>query len=280
MTDILKPVVLISGCSTGIGRAMALEFAGRGCKVAATARKPAAMKNLESENISLYPLDVTNTKSIKACIKKVNSDLGRIDILVNNAGYALIGPVAELTMEDLYDQFKTNLFGLIELTQGVLPQMQERKSGKIVNISSVSGILTTPFGGAYCATKAALNSISDAMRLELAPFGINVITVQPGAVKSNFGNRASSGIDAYKSEGSLYSFASKYIEMRAVDSQNNPTKAEVFTAHVADRVLSENPPAIIRMGRLSFKLPFFKKFFPVNLLDSMLKKRYGLDVKL
>ena len=280
MTDILKPGVLISGCSTGIGRAMALEFAGRGCKVAATARKPAAMKDLESENISLYPLDVTNIKSIKSCIKKVNSDMGRIDILVNNAGYALIGPVAELTMEDLYDQFKTNLFGLIELTQGVLPQMQERKLGKIVNISSVSGILTTPFGGAYCATKAALNSISDAMRLELAPFGINVITVQPGAVKSNFGNRASSGIDEYMSAGSLYSFASKFIEMRAVDSQNNPTKAEVFAAHVADRVLSENPPAIIRMGRLSFKLPFFKKWFPVKLLDSMLKKRYGLDVKL
>jgi len=280
MTDKSKPVVLISGCSSGIGRALALEFAGRGCKVAATARKPASIKDLESGNISIYPLDVTDIKSIKSCIKKVISELGSIDILVNNAGYALIGPVAELSMEELRDQFNTNLFGLVELTQGVLPQMQERKSGIIVNISSVSGILTTPFGGAYCATKAALNSISDAMRLELAPFGINVITVQPGAIKSNFGNRASSGVDAYKGKGSLYSFAAKYIEMRAIDSQNNPTKVGVFAAHVADRVLSENPPAVIRYGKLSFKLPFFKKFLPVNVLDSMLKKRYGLNVKL
>jgi short-subunit dehydrogenase len=272
-----KPVVLISGCSSGIGRAMALEFSRNNFYVAATARKIDSIKDMKSGNTGIYSLDVTDGKSINSCVKKVIKDCGRIDILVNNAGYGLMGPVAELSLIDIRDQYETNLFGLIALSQASLPYMQSQGSGKIVNISSVSGILTTPYSGAYCSSKAALNSISDAMRMELAPFNIQVITVQPGGIKSNFGNRASSPLKKYHNPKSNYAFAAEYIDMRGMDSQNNPTDVEEFASTVIKKVMLKKPPAIIRAGKLTFKMPMFKWLLPYSILDKMLKKRYGLD---
>lgn len=272
-----KPVVLISGCSSGIGRAFTGEFVKYNYLAAATARDPESINNLKSDNVRIYKLDVTDGKSINSCVKKVIDENGRIDILVNNAGYGLIGPVAELSLDDLRNQFETNLFGLTALSQAVIPFMQRQGSGIIVNISSISGILTTPFGGAYCSSKAALNSLSDAMRMELAPFNIRVITVQPGAIKSNFGSRASSALDKYHRPESKYSFASEYIDMRGMDSQNNPTDVAVFVSEVVKEILKKNPKKVIRVGRLTVKLPLMKRLLPDGLLDYILKKRYGLD---
>ncbi|HNX25392.1 MAG TPA: SDR family oxidoreductase [Spirochaetota bacterium] len=272
-----KPVVLISGCSSGIGRAFSSEFSKRNFHVAATARKIDSIRDIKSDKTGIYILDVTDEKSIKSCVKKVIKDFGRIDVLVNNAGYGLIGPAAEIPLDDIRNQYETNLFGLIALSQAVIPHMQNQGSGRIINISSVSGVLTTPFGGAYCSSKAAVNSISDAMRMELAPFNIQVVTVQPGAIKSNFGNRASGTVKKYHRPGSKYLFAAGYIDMRAMDSQNNPTDAEVFVSAVVKKILKKNPPALVRVGRLTVKLPLLKWLLPYSLLDRILKKRYGLD---
>lgn len=277
MGTVKKQVVLISGCSSGIGKALSHEFSAGGFHVAATARKIDSIRDLKSDTTGIYTLDVTDEKSISSCVKKVIKECGRIDILVNNAGYALIGPMAEVPLKDLRNQYETNLFGLIALSQAVIPQMQQQGYGKIVNISSVSGILTTPFAGTYCSSKAALNSLSDAMRMELAPFSIKVVTVQPGAIKSNFGNRASSSVKKYHSPNSEYFFAAKYIDMRAMDSQDNPTDVDVFVSEAVKKILKKNPPPVIRVGRLTTKLPLLKLLLPYGLLDRILKKRYGLD---
>ena len=180
------PVVLISGCSTGIGRALAVEFAARNWRVFATARRLEVINDLKAPNVNVSVLDVTDEKSIKACVNSVIAKAGRIDMLVNNAGLLLIGPLVELESDELRRQFETNVIGLAALTRVVAPYMIEKRSGKIVNISSVSGVLPTPFAGAYCSTKAALTAFSDSLRMELAPFGVQVITVQPGASNQTY----------------------------------------------------------------------------------------------
>ena len=153
------PVVLISGCSTGIGRALAMEFAARNWRVFATARKSAAINDLKALNVEIAALDVTDEKSIEACVDSVIAKAGRIDMLINNAGLLLIGPLVELETSELRRQFETNVIGLAALTRAVAPHMIGRRSGKIVNISSVSGVLAYTLcrslwlneSGRYCA---------------------------------------------------------------------------------------------------------------------------------
>jgi NADP-dependent 3-hydroxy acid dehydrogenase YdfG len=147
--------VLISGCSSGIGLALAREFASRGCKVFATARKPEVIEHLKKEGMETAALDVTDQKSIDACVAEVISKASKIDVLVNNAGYLLVGPVIDLSMDDLRRQFETNVIGLAALTKAVAPHMIARRSGLIVNISSVSGVCATPFSGAYKSRRGA-----------------------------------------------------------------------------------------------------------------------------
>lgn len=272
-----KPIVLISGCSTGIGHDLALEFERAGALVCATARNKKVLDPLSGKNIRIYTLDVTDPVSIKKCVSQVLRENDRIDILVNNAGYGLMGPVAEITIEDLRKQFETNLIGLVALSQAVLPGMIERKNGRIINISSVSGILTSPFAGAYCSSKAALNSLSDAMRIELAPFGIKVFTVQPGAIQSRFGATALNSLDPVHKKESVYAGIQRHIDRRAMTSQENPTPSGIFAKMLVKKIFSRNPPAVIRLGNDSHKLPLFKALFPGRILDRILSKKFGLD---
>jgi len=203
MARLENQVVMITGCSSGIGRALVREFARQGHRVLATARSPESIEDLNGETIRTAQLDVTDPASIERAVDGALDLFGRIDIVVNNAGYGLIGPVAELDLDELRTQLETNVVGVVAVIRAVVPQMVERRSGRIVNIGSVSGVTATPFSGAYCASKAAVHLISDSLRMELAPFGIRVITVQPGAVESRFGERAEVGVERFK-EGSLY----------------------------------------------------------------------------
>jgi NAD(P)-dependent dehydrogenase (short-subunit alcohol dehydrogenase family) len=267
-------VVLISGCSSGIGLSLAREFASRGCKVFATARKPAVIENLKKEGMEIAALDVTDQKSIDACVSEVMAKAGRIDVLVNNAGYVLVGPLIDLSMHDLRLQFETNVIGLAALTKAVVPCMMAKRSGLIVNISSVSGVCATPFAGAYCATKAAVALLSDSLRMELVPFGIDVVTVQPGAIKSSLGDNAEKGIKL--DEKSVYAPIAGYVKARATASQKDPTSAEKFSKLLIDKLFQKKIPKIIRLGKQSTLLPLLAKL-PVNQLDRMMSKSFGLD---
>jgi NAD(P)-dependent dehydrogenase (short-subunit alcohol dehydrogenase family) len=182
--------VLITGCSSGIGRATALRLHQAGFPVYATARRPETLADLATAGIATLALDVTDEASMVAAVKRVEADHGAVGVLVNNAGYGLQGPVEEVPLTDARRQFETNVFGPVRLSQLVLPGMRAQRWGRVINISSMGGRFTFPGGGFYHASKHALGSLSDAMRLELASFGVRVVIIEPGPVTSEFGDTA------------------------------------------------------------------------------------------
>ena len=186
--------VLITGCSSGIGRATAERLAGRGWTVYATARRLDAISQLADAGCHLLELDVTDDESMRRAVAEVESREGAVGVLVNNAGYSLSGAVESVSLEDARRQFETNLFGLARLSQLVLPGMRAQGWGRIVNISSMGGRLTFPGGGWYHASKHALEALSDALRFEVRGFGVDVIVVQPGLIRTGFADAAAGSI--------------------------------------------------------------------------------------
>lgn len=188
--------VLITGCSTGIGRATAKRLAAAGHTVYATARNESSIEDLKGDGCRTLALDVTDEASMKAAVDTVVTEEGAVGALVNNAGYSQSGAIETVAMEDVRRQFETNVFGLIRMCQLVLPGMREQGSGRIVNISSMGANFTFPGGGVYHATKYAVEAISDALRFEVKGFGVDVVVIQPGLIRSEFGATASSEVDA------------------------------------------------------------------------------------
>ncbi len=182
--------VLITGCSSGIGRATAEHLAQKGWPVYATARRLESVQELEGKGCQVLALDVTDESSMKAAVDRVTQDHGAVGVLVNNAGYSQSGTIEEVPMDDVRRQFETNVFGLVRMTQLVLPGMREQRWGKIVNISSMGANFTFPGGGFYHATKHAVDALTDALRFEVKGFGIDAIIIQPGLIMTNFGERA------------------------------------------------------------------------------------------
>jgi len=185
--------VLITGCSTGIGRATALRLAKGPWKVYATARQPATLDDLEAAGCVALALDVTDEASMVAAVAAVEGGVG---VLINNAGYSQSGALETLSMDSVRRQFETNVFGLLRLTQLVLPGMRAAGAGKVVNVSSMGGRLTFPGGGAYHATKYAVEAMSDALRTEVRRFGIDVICIEPGLIRTEFGATAAGGVSS------------------------------------------------------------------------------------
>ncbi|MFT4089841.1 MAG: SDR family NAD(P)-dependent oxidoreductase [Asticcacaulis sp.] len=182
----MSKVVLITGASGGIGEATARRLIHAGHRVYATARDIRSLTLLEAEGAKLLRLDVTDPVSAQAAVAAIAAAEGRIDILVNNAGYSQIGAIETLPLERIRTQFETNVFGLLHLTQQVLPVMRAQGVGRIVNISSIVGRLTFPGAGAYAASKHALEAFSDALRFELSGFGIDVVLIEPGLIRTRF----------------------------------------------------------------------------------------------
>jgi NAD(P)-dependent dehydrogenase (short-subunit alcohol dehydrogenase family) len=184
--------VLITGTSSGFGNLAALEFARKGDNVFASMRNTAKGGDLEStaaeEGLSLkvLQLDVLSDASISSAVKQVLNQAGSIDVLVNNAGFEIRGAIEEISDEEARAQFETNVFGLLRVTRAVLPHMRQRGSGRIINVSSVAGIVGVPFGGIYSASKHAVEAISETMYWELSPFGVRVALIEPGAYPTEF----------------------------------------------------------------------------------------------
>jgi NAD(P)-dependent dehydrogenase (short-subunit alcohol dehydrogenase family) len=190
MAESTSKAVLITGCSTGIGRATAAHLASRGWNVYATARKPESLTDLASRGCKTLALDVCDEASMRTAVQTVERAEGAVGVLINNAGYGLEGAFEEVPMSDIRRQFETNVFGLIAMTKLVLPAMRRQRWGRIVNLSSMGGKLTFPGGAYYHATKHAVEALSDALRFEVKGFGIDVIVIQPGPIKTRFGDTA------------------------------------------------------------------------------------------
>ncbi len=275
MNQLENQVVLVTGCSTGIGRALALELHSRGHRTVATARNPDVLSDLASRGVQTLRLDVNDVGSIHAAVERVLATHGRIDVLVNNAGINLFGPLAELPIEDARKIFETNVLGLLAATQAVFPHMAERRSGRIVNVGSIVGVLPTPFAGVYCATKASVHILSEVLRMELAPFGIDVVVVQPGGVKSNIAETSSQGLERFRAPSSRYHPAYEGIVKRANASQDHPMPVEDFARECVAQALAATPPRVVRLGTGADTLPALAEL-PPEQRDAMLSANFGL----
>jgi NADP-dependent 3-hydroxy acid dehydrogenase YdfG len=194
MSDGASKAVLITGCSSGIGEATARRLAGHGWKVYASARRPESIEHLAAAGCELLQLDVCDEQSMRAAVETIEREHGAVGVLVNNAGYSQSGPIEQVPLEAVRRQFETNVFGLIALTQMVLPAMRAQHWGKVVNVGSMGGRLTLPGSGFYHATKHALEAISDALRFEVRGFGVDVTLIEPGLITTEFGKTAAATV--------------------------------------------------------------------------------------
>jgi NAD(P)-dependent dehydrogenase (short-subunit alcohol dehydrogenase family) len=195
--------VLITGCSSGIGHATAARLAEKGWTVYATARNADKLSDLAEAGCKTLSLDVEDEESMKAAVAEVEGAEGAVGVLINNAGYSQSGAVESVPMDKVRKQFDTNVFGLVRMTQLVLPKMRDQGWGKIVNISSMGGKLVFPGGGFYHATKYAVEAISDALRYEVKGFGVDVILIEPGLIVTNFGEAAAGSIGNGSGDGEV-----------------------------------------------------------------------------
>jgi NAD(P)-dependent dehydrogenase (short-subunit alcohol dehydrogenase family) len=215
--------VLITGCSSGIGAATAAHLAEKGWTVYATARRVETLSALEAKGCRTLALDVTDEASCRAAVEAVEAAEGAVGVLVNNAGYSQSGAVESVPHERVRAQFDTNVFGLLTMCRLVLPEMREQGWGKIVNVSSMGGKLTFPGGGVYHATKHAVEALSDALRFEVRSFGVDVIVIEPGLIRTRFGDTAARGIDAGTRDSGPYGeFNRAVAESTAGVYENGP----------------------------------------------------------
>jgi NAD(P)-dependent dehydrogenase (short-subunit alcohol dehydrogenase family) len=190
MADRTSKAVLVTGCSSGIGEATARHLAERGWTVYATARRPETLEPLAAAGCRTLALDVTSEQSMRAAVEEVESAEGAVGVLVNNAGYSQSGAIEEVPVNEVRRQFETNVFGLVRMCQLVLPGMRRQGAGKIVNVSTMGANFVFPGGGVYHSSKYAVDALSDALRFEVRGFGVDVITIQPGLIRSGFASTA------------------------------------------------------------------------------------------
>lgn len=275
--------ILISGCSSGIGLETALFLKDKGYQVIATARSESALYHLKQQGLAAIQLDVDNSQSIQQGVAQaIILANGNIDVLINNAGFGQAGALEDLTRETIREQFETNVFGLIELTNAVLPYMREKNKGHIINISSILGIISLPFRGAYNASKYAVEGFSDTLRLELSKTPIKVSLIEPGPIESNFRStclqKALAAVDIENSH-----FKSSY--QRLIDEQHQ-SQAIPFSKPglaVAKKILkaitAQKPKPRYKVTMPAHFLSFLKRVLSSKQLDWILIKVSAKELK-
>lgn len=270
-----EKVILITGCSSGIGYDTALVLHKRGHKVIASCRKKEDLQKLAAIGLDAVLLDVNDSSSIHTAFAEVlTKSNGRIDVLINNAGYGQAGALEDISRDVLRKQFETNVFGLLELTTHVIPIMRQQGHGRIINISSILGVISLPFRGAYNASKYAVEGISDTLRLELKSSNIDVITIEPGPIESRFRDNCVEGSFASIDMTKSY-FSKQYAAMLSHYRQNS-----------SDTIFTKKPDAVIkklihaieaRKPRIKYPvtvpahlLIFLKRILSANMLNKLL----------
>lgn len=274
-------VAIVTGSSSGIGFVTSVLLAKNSFFTYASMRNLAKSNGIndiaKNENLPLQviQLDVNDDKSVKTAIDKVLAENGRIDVLVNNAGYGLLGCVEDLSMDEIKAQFETNLFGIIRVTQAVLPTMRKQKQGMIVNISSIAGKIGFPVTPAYISTKFALEGLSESMRYELDPFGIKVIIIEPGAVRTDFSNRMAVA-KKVSDPNSPYSQMTQKVAAGFKMLLEHGTPPEEVAKTILKAVTSENPEprylvgndaAMVMEARKNMSDAEFEKFMKKEMIQ-------------
>jgi NAD(P)-dependent dehydrogenase (short-subunit alcohol dehydrogenase family) len=249
--------ILITGCSSGIGRAAAEHLAKAGHTVYASARSVGLLASLEEAGCRSLRIDVLDPASIAAAVATVEAEHGSVGALVNNAGYAVSGAIEAIAIEAVREEFDTNVFGYVRMAQAVLPGMRRAGRGRIVNLSSVAGLVTMPGAGVYAASKYAIEAISDAMRFEVRGFGVKVVLVEPGPIKSGFTTTANDWMAAAAGGGSVY--ADYHDAVAKGDAETDDSFLAGKPEHVAKAieraVTATNPPPRIKVTPIARVLP-------------------------
>jgi short-subunit dehydrogenase len=276
-------IVLITGATAGIGRQTALHLAKLGHHVIASGRKVAELEKLKAEasglKLDTVELDVTSPVSIATAVVAVKALTGGNgpDVLVNNAGFGVLGPTSEISDAEMRRQYETNVFGLMAVTRAFLPQMVERRAGRVINVSSVGGRIVLPYFGVYNSTKYAVEALSDAMRYELLPFGIDVCLIEPGVIRTNFEATAVANMGMLKD--TPYGAAmDKYEDMSKMADKfaSNPI---VIAKAIARAVRARRAPArIVAPWSTNFVI-WFSRVAPTRMWDWAMRKVGYLSMK-
>lgn len=268
----MKKTALVTGASSGIGNMIARELNSAGFTVYAAARRVEKMADLEKLGIIPAELDLTDETSIAACAETILNREKHIDVLVNNAGYGSYGAIEDVPLDEGRRQFEVNLFGMARLIQLVTPAMRENHYGKIVNISSMGGKIWTKFGGWYHATKFAVEGFSDCLRMELKPFGIDVIVVEPGGIKTDWGIIAAENLRKTSANGAYAEMANKAADGMVKNySGNMLSKPELIAKTVRKAVTRKHPRTRYLIGFGAKPMVWTHKIFGDRVFDWVIK---------
>ncbi|MEM6432143.1 MAG: oxidoreductase [Deinococcota bacterium] len=264
-----QQIALVTGASSGIGKATAKQLLADGLTVYVVARRVEKMDDLKELGAIPLKMDITQDDDIRAVVDTITQQNGGVDVLVNNAGYAIYGAVEDIPIEDARRQFEVNIFGLARLTQLVLPHMREKRAGKIINMSSVGGKIYTLLGAWYHATKHALEGWSDALRLELAPFDIDVVIIEPGIIQTEFADVMTQPMLDVSGEGPYGDLAQQLAKAshENFEKEGNSSPPEVIADLVSKAVKASNPRTRYAGGKFARPLLLLRHWLPDKLFD-------------
>ncbi len=271
-------VALVTGASSGIGEATALQLKQLGYTVYGAARRVDRMEHLTKGGIQVLTMDVTSDSSMAAGVEQILATSGRIDVLVNNAGYGAYGAVEDVPMDAARAQFEVNVFGAVRLIQLVLPRMRAQRAGTIVNITSMGGKIHTPLGAWYHGTKFALEAISDCLRMEVQPFGINVVIVEPGGIKTEWAGIAAEKLRATSGHGPYGPQASTMAESMVGDaSRNRQSPPQVIADVIGAAVTARKPKTRYAVGFGAKPMIFMRRLLSDRAFDAMMRRATGIS---
>ncbi len=263
-------IILITGASSGMGKATARRLIEEGHTVYAAARRIEKMEELEKMGGHPLSMDITREADVRKVVDTIVGEQGRIDVLVNNAGYAVYGAVEDTDIDDARRQFEVNLFGLGRLTQLVLPGMREQEGGRIINVSSMGGKIYTPLGAWYHASKHALEGWSDCLRLELKPFGIDVVLIEPGIIETEFAEVMMNPLLERSGEGPYGDMAQKVAKATEESyAEGNGSSPEVVARVISKAIRKKKPGTRYSMGHLAKPMIYLRKFLPDRWFDKL-----------
>lgn len=266
-------IALVTGASSGIGESASILLQKAGFTVYGAARRVEKMKFLQAKGIKTIALDVTKEESMQHCIETIIRSEGKIDVLVNNAGYGSYGAVEDVSIEEAKRQFEVNIFGLARLTQLVLPSMREQNFGRIINISSIGGKIYTPFGAWYHATKHALEGFTDALRLETKSFNIKPVIIEPGGIKTEWGDIAAENLKKTSGSGAYADFANKVADgMAEMYKGNRLSHPDVIGKVIVKAASANNPKTRYHAGAMSGLSLTARRLLSDKMFDKMVVK--------
>ena len=268
----MRKVMLVTGASAGIGREVAILLAAEGHRVYAAARRLHRMQDLAEHGIVPVEMDVAKEDDNERAVSRIVDEEGRIDVLINNAGFGLYGPVEDIPLDDARYQFEVNLFGLAHLTQLVLPHMRARRSGRIINVSSMLGRVFVPLGAWYHATKHALEGWSDCLRWETAPFNIQVVVIQPGAIRTEFADVMGARMRQYSEDTAYKTQVDRFLGMMDDPRGRVRTEPEVIARVFLEAATTARPRRRYVSGAMARPMMFLRRWFGDGVYEFVLRR--------